>query len=217
MKIYHAQVNHLENPVGFRMERTVFSWKIKEAKGKQQSYARIRVSSDEAMEHLLFDSGEDTKASSLCYPVKLELEPRTRYYWTVEAGSDAGEKAVSEVQFFETGKRQASRRDPRRDARGRRRAGAIRQDHGTLARLRNQSGRHALRIPPQRLRRHPRGPVGNPLPRVLPGPHRPAVHRRQTAELRRGHAEHLAVHAQIRLRPRPRQPVHDLRHANLPR
>ena len=50
MKIYHAQVNHLENPVGFRMERTVFSWKIKEAKGKQQSYARIRVSSDEAME-----------------------------------------------------------------------------------------------------------------------------------------------------------------------
>ena len=91
MKIYHAQVNHLENPVGFRMERTVFSWKIKEAKGKQQSYARIRVSSDEAMEHLLFDSGEDTKASSLCYPVKLELEPRTRYYWTVEAGSDAGE------------------------------------------------------------------------------------------------------------------------------
>ena len=46
MKIYHAQVNHLENPVGFRMERTVFSWKIKEAKGKQQSYARIRVSSD---------------------------------------------------------------------------------------------------------------------------------------------------------------------------
>ena len=24
MKIYHAQVNHLENPMGFRMERTVF-------------------------------------------------------------------------------------------------------------------------------------------------------------------------------------------------
>lgn len=100
MKIYHAQVNHLENPVGFRMERTVFSWKIKEAKGKQQSYARIRVSSDEAMEHLLFDSGEDTKASSLCYPVKLELEPRTRYYWTVEAGSDAGEKDSKRSAVF---------------------------------------------------------------------------------------------------------------------
>ena len=82
MKIYHAQVNHLENPMGFRMERTVFSWKVKDAEGKKQSYA-----------------------SSLFYPVKLDLEPRTRYYWNVEAGSDAGETAVSEVQFFETGKR----------------------------------------------------------------------------------------------------------------
>ena len=32
---------------------------------KKQSYARIRVASDAAMEHLLFDSGEDDKASSL--------------------------------------------------------------------------------------------------------------------------------------------------------
>lgn len=100
MKIYHAQVNHLENPMGFRMERTVFSWKVKDAEGKKQSYARIRVASDAAMEHLLFDSGEDDKASSLFYPVKLDLEPRTRYYWNVEAGSDAGETAVSEVQFL---------------------------------------------------------------------------------------------------------------------
>ena len=59
MKIYHAQVNHLENPMGFRMERTVFSWKVKDAEGKKQSYARIRVASDAAMEHLLFDSGEE--------------------------------------------------------------------------------------------------------------------------------------------------------------
>lgn len=38
MKIYHTQVNHLENPIGFRMERTVFLWKVKESKGKKQSY-----------------------------------------------------------------------------------------------------------------------------------------------------------------------------------
>ena len=73
MKIYHAQVNHLENPMGFRMERTVFSWKVKDAEGKKQSYARIRVASDAAMEHLLFDSGEDDKASSLFYPVLLTV------------------------------------------------------------------------------------------------------------------------------------------------
>ena len=44
MKIYHTQVNHLENPIGFRMERTVFSWKVKESKGKKQSYPVESVS-----------------------------------------------------------------------------------------------------------------------------------------------------------------------------
>lgn len=104
MKIYHTQVNHLNNPIGFRMNRTVFSWKVKEAEGKKQSYARIRVASDAKMEQILFDSGKDADASSLGYEVKLALAPRTRYYWTVEAGSDTEETAVSEVQFFETAK-----------------------------------------------------------------------------------------------------------------
>ncbi len=104
MKIYHTQVNHLDQPLGFRMNRTVFSWKVKDAKGKKQSYARIRVAKDEKMEELLFDSGEDSKASSLRVEAAITLTPRTRYYWTVEVGSDAGEKAVSDVQFFETAK-----------------------------------------------------------------------------------------------------------------
>lgn len=104
MKIYHTQVNHLDQPIGFRMNRTVFSWKVKDARGKKQSYARIKVAEDENMETILFDSGDDAMASSLGYEADLTLTPRTRYYWTVEAGSDAGEKAVSEVQFFETGK-----------------------------------------------------------------------------------------------------------------
>ncbi len=77
MKIYHAQVNHLEKSGGFRMERTVFSWKNKRSERKAAELCKIRVSSDEAMEHLLFDSGEDTKASSLCYPVKLSWSENT--------------------------------------------------------------------------------------------------------------------------------------------
>ena len=83
MQIYHAQVNHLNNPVGFRMERTVFSWKVKDVKGKKQSYARIKVAADENMEQILFDSGEDTEASSLGYEAAVALVPRTRYYWTI--------------------------------------------------------------------------------------------------------------------------------------
>lgn len=106
MQIYDTKVNHLTNPLGFRMERTVFSWKVKEAKGTRQSAARIRIASDAEMEGILYDSGWDKEADSLAFPVKMELKPRTRYYWTVAVESDVGEQAVSDVQWFETAKRE---------------------------------------------------------------------------------------------------------------
>lgn len=105
MKIYDMKVNHLVNPLGFRMERTIFSWKVREAAGTRQKSARVRVAADPQMESLLFDSGMDAAASSLGYLVRIDLKPRTRYYWTVTVLSDAEEEATGEVQWFETGKR----------------------------------------------------------------------------------------------------------------
>lgn len=46
MKIYDMKVNHLTNPLGFLMTRTVFSWKVAEAIGKNQTEARIQVAAD---------------------------------------------------------------------------------------------------------------------------------------------------------------------------
>lgn len=43
MEIYSLQVNHLHNPMGYEMQKTVFSWKIRNAKGKKQTAARIRI------------------------------------------------------------------------------------------------------------------------------------------------------------------------------
>ncbi|MCM1136116.1 MAG: glycoside hydrolase family 78 protein [Clostridium sp.] len=105
MQIYDTKVNHLTNPLGFRMPRTVFSWKVKDAEGKCQRAARIKVAGDAQMTELLFDSGYDEGADSLAYSVPLELAPRTRYYWTVAVQSNKGEEAVSETAWFETGKR----------------------------------------------------------------------------------------------------------------
>lgn len=51
MEIYCLQVNHLENPLGYEMNRTVFSWKVRGAKGKKQTEARIRVSTSENLEN----------------------------------------------------------------------------------------------------------------------------------------------------------------------
>ena len=104
MKIYDLQVNHLTNPLGFLMRRTVFSWKVKEAAGKKQAAARVVVSADEGQKNVLFDSGWDEAADSLGYKAEVELSARTRYFWTVAVRTDAGEEETSEVQWFETAK-----------------------------------------------------------------------------------------------------------------
>ena len=106
MQIYDMKVNHLTNPLGFRMPRTVFSWKVKEAEGRRQEAARLQIALDEGMGEILFDSGFDTNADSLAYPVSLALQPYTRYHWTVTVRSEAGEEAVGEMQWFETAKMQ---------------------------------------------------------------------------------------------------------------
>ena len=105
MQIYAAKVNHLTNPLGFALPRTVFSWKVRGAEGREQKWARIRVSQDLDMASMLYDSGEDSRADSLGTSVLLTLSPRTRYYWDVTVCSDRGERAVSERSWFETGLR----------------------------------------------------------------------------------------------------------------
>ena len=104
MNITSCQLNHMENPVGHRLLRTVFSWKVTQAEGKRQQSARIRVAADESMTQLLLDTGWDEALDSLGTELPVELAPRTRYYWTVAVRSDAGEEAESAPQFFETGK-----------------------------------------------------------------------------------------------------------------
>lgn len=106
MVIYDAKVNHLRNPLGFRMERTVFSWKVREAAGKKQQAARICVSLDAAGEQVILDTGMQEQADSLGWDVEVVLQPRTRYYWMVEVQDETGDSAVSETQWFETGKRE---------------------------------------------------------------------------------------------------------------
>lgn len=104
MEIYDQKVNHLVNPLGFRMRRTVFSWKVRNAAGKKQAAARIKVAKDKNMSLVLVDTGWDETLDSLGSNVLLKLDPVTRYYWQVSVRSDAGEDADSEVQWFETGK-----------------------------------------------------------------------------------------------------------------
>lgn len=105
MRIYDEKVNHLENPIGFAMDETVFSWKVSEAKGQRQKAARVVVARDVSLSDVIVDTGWTADADSLGFSVSVPLSPRFRYYWNVSVRDDAGDEATGDVQFFETGKR----------------------------------------------------------------------------------------------------------------
>ena len=104
MKIVHLRTNHIENPLGYLLDSVTFSYKVVEAKGKRQVAAQIIVSKSADMSDVVFDSGERADIDSIAFAANLDLEPRTRYYWTVRVVTDAGEQAASDTAWFETGK-----------------------------------------------------------------------------------------------------------------
>lgn len=103
MKIYNCEVNHLERPLGFQMDKTVFSWRVAETDAKAQKSARLLISKKADLSQPEYDSGPAQLDSVAC-TVPLVLAKRTRYYWTVEVVGDNGETAVSEINWFETAK-----------------------------------------------------------------------------------------------------------------
>ncbi len=102
MKIRKLRTNHIKNPVGFAMEKQVFSYVVEEATGAFQKAARIRVALDEKMTDVVYDSGWDEAIDSIAWQLPISTAAATRYYWTVEAEADNGEVAESEVAYFET-------------------------------------------------------------------------------------------------------------------
>lgn len=104
MKIEKLRVNHIKNPLGFLMEKLVFSWIVTEFDGKHQRAARICIAEDSQMKKLLYDSGWNEELSSLGAEIPFCPQECTRYYWTVEVLDDAGRTGKSKVQWFETAK-----------------------------------------------------------------------------------------------------------------
>ncbi len=100
MIIRKCQVNHLENPLGYRIGTPVFHWVTEDSRGSRETESRIVV---KCCGEVLYDTGFSVH-DSLAVPLDLEFRPRTRYTWTVTVRTDAGEELESGEQFFETGK-----------------------------------------------------------------------------------------------------------------
>lgn len=103
MRIERLRVNHIVNPLGFDLGDPRFSWDVINAKGTRAQAAQIVVS---AGGQQVADTGwgQFDSAAARIEGLSDLLHPRTRYEWTVSVRTNAGEEAVSEPSWFETGK-----------------------------------------------------------------------------------------------------------------
>ena len=104
MKITHLQTNHLKNPIGYFMDQVTVSYLVEEAEGKRQISASVQVAGDPEFQRIIYDSGERGDVDPTGFAVPIELTPSTRYFWRIRVTTDAGERAVSDVAWFETPK-----------------------------------------------------------------------------------------------------------------
>lgn len=106
MKLIECRTCHMKNPLGYAMERAVVSWIAGSDVSRRQKAARIVVAADAQMGEILYDSGLDPALSGTGTVLPIELEGKRRYYWTVQVQGEAGDEAISEVNWFETGLRE---------------------------------------------------------------------------------------------------------------
>jgi alpha-L-rhamnosidase len=106
MTITNLKTNHLVNPLGYGIEKPSVSWITENGRAKKQIAARVRVVKGPEPETaaVVFDSGRRNDISSLGYALPVELEPYTRYFWSVAVWCDNGDYAESGWAFFETAK-----------------------------------------------------------------------------------------------------------------
>lgn len=106
MKIEKMRVNHVENPLGYRVENPGFSWIVTESAGHRAIAARVEIGLTPELKELVHDSGKREDIDSLGYYPEISLTPCTRYYWRVTVWDDAGDRGISPAAWFETAKMQ---------------------------------------------------------------------------------------------------------------
>lgn len=104
MKIVHLKTNHMNHPLGYDFSCLVLSWKVLESVSGFSDKVQVIVSENEDMSMSVYDSGIRYGFRQCQMEVSLPLKARTRYFWKVIVETPSGEKAESEITWFETGK-----------------------------------------------------------------------------------------------------------------
>lgn len=101
MKISRAKVNHITNPVGYRMDKPVFSWVMEDA-GKTDPFDTLYQITILSNEETVYKTDFE-KLDPLGTRLDIELKPRTEYSWTISVNTE-GNIETFDAGSFETGK-----------------------------------------------------------------------------------------------------------------
>lgn len=104
MNISHCKTNHIKNPIGYAMDQVAVSWIAESECSTRQAKAQVVVATDPNMETVIYSTKSEDAVESVGTKLPIALQPCTRYYWTVQVWGNTGDTAISEVNFFETGK-----------------------------------------------------------------------------------------------------------------
>ena len=107
MEVERLRTEAVKNPVGIDVEKPMFSWRMDagEERGVKQTAYEIAVFSDAACTEAVWTSGRVESDQQIDVPYGgRDLQPSTRYYWTVTLWDNKGNEATStEKAYFETG------------------------------------------------------------------------------------------------------------------
>ena len=104
MRIYDVKINGVCNPRGMDFDQVHVSWKVDETEARKQAKAEIVISDDIRFQHIVV-SKEGKELSQVGERIDYDWTPYTVYYVKVSVLADNGEKAESEITYFETAKR----------------------------------------------------------------------------------------------------------------
>lgn len=103
MVIRNVLINGINEPIGFLYETLRVSWEVEETESVIQKNARIEIGTTPDFKGNVYaKEGQNLKQSGTI--VTPALVPRTIYYVRVSVEGDKGDKNVSSVSTFETGK-----------------------------------------------------------------------------------------------------------------
>lgn len=101
LEVNHLRVESLENPIGVEYESPRFSWWLQseELDVAQTAYEIVILVEGKKV----YGTGKLASNQNHLVQTEFKAEPKTRYYWQVRVWDNNGNKAESELAFFETG------------------------------------------------------------------------------------------------------------------